>query len=121
MRLPRRNTPEEVSLGAMRTMRNRIGKGCTLPDLFLFTDDYLAQGALLALAVAGIRIPDDVKAVTFANRGLGPVWIAPLTRLEVDSVAHGTAVAKSIAGYLKTGRFPDGQVLGSVWKKGATF
>ena len=121
VRVPRRNTPEDVSLGAMRAMRNRIGKGCALPDLFLFTDDYLAQGALLTLAVTGIRIPDDVKVVSFANRGLGPIWISPLTRLEVDSVAHGTAVAKGIAHYFKTGMFPSGLVLGSVWKKGVTF
>ena len=126
VRITRRNTPEEVSQGALHAMRQllkrkRDGKPAQLPDVFLFTDDYVAQGALLALSAAGVRIPADVKVVTLANRGLGPVWTDPLTRLEVDSVAHGHAVAKAVVGYLKTGMFPPDMILGSIWKLGTTF
>lgn len=45
-----------------------------LPDLLFFVDDYLASGALLALSLAGVRIPEDVKVVTIANEGNVPVW-----------------------------------------------
>lgn len=126
LRIARRNMPEEVSQGALHAMRQLLkrkmgGKPVALPDVFLFTDDYVAQGALLALSAAGVRIPADVKVVTLANRGLGPVWTDPLTRLEVDPVAHGRVTAKTVIGYLKTGLFPSGIVLGSVWKPGATF
>lgn len=121
VRIARKNMPEEVSRGALQAMRQLLkGKRESLPDLFVFTDDYVAQGALLALSAAGVRIPEDVKVATHANHGLGPVWTAPLTRLEVDAVAHGHAVAKAVVAYLKTGAFPAGIVLGSVWKPGTT-
>ena len=63
------------------------------PDLIVFLDDYVAQGALLAMSVADIRIPDDVQVVTMANKGLGPVWLKPLTRFEVDAAAEAEALA----------------------------
>ena len=92
-----------------------------LPDLFIFTDDYLAQGALIALAVAGVRIPEDVAVVTHANKGLGPVWDKPLSRLEMDAASHADAVSRALADYLKTGVHPPELDLGSVYKPGATF
>ena len=58
------------------------------PDLIVFLDDYIARGALLAMAAVGIRIPEDVQVVTMANKGLGPVWLKPLTQFEVDSAAE---------------------------------
>ena len=58
------------------------------PDMIVFLDDYLAQGALLAMTAAGIRVPEDVQVVTMANKGLGPVWLKPLTQFEVDAAAE---------------------------------
>lgn len=118
--IPRKSSPEEVSRAALVVMRRIIARK-RLPDLFLFTDDCVAQGALTALAVAGVRIPDDVKVVTHANKGLGPVWEKPLSRLEMDAAAHADAVAHAVADYLKTGVYPPSLDLGSVYKHGATF
>ena len=95
--------------------------GGRLPDVLLFTDDHLAQGGLLALMERGVRVPEDVKIVTHANRGLGPFWVKPLTRLEMDPVAQGAAVAQAVLGYFKTRNLPSGLVLGSEWKPGRTF
>ena len=108
-------------MAALSEMRRRIAGRKRLPDLFLFTDDYLAQGALAALDAAEVRVPEDVKVATHANRGLGPIWHKPLTRLEVDPVAHGRAVADAILRYLRTGERPLGLELGAAWKKGETF
>ena len=116
----RKSTPEKVSSASLLEMRRFLAKNA-LPDLFLFTDDYLAQGALVALAVAGVRIPEDVAVATHANKGLGPVWEKPLSRLEMDSLAHAREIADAISEYLKTGVFPSGLSLGSVWRKGDTF
>ena len=124
VRVSRRSAPEDVSHGAMLAMRQFLGRRTSrdaLPDVFLFTDDYVAQGALLALALAGVRVPEDVAVVTQSNKGLGPVWAKPLTRLEMDPVAHGREVARVVVGHLKSGAFPPSLVLGSVWKNGATF
>lgn len=71
----------------------RLSFGGFEPDLVVFHDDYIAQGALLAMTAAGIRIPDDVQVVTLANKGLGPVWLKPLTRFEVDSAAEADVIA----------------------------
>ena len=69
----------------------------------------------------GILVPEDVKVVTHANRGLGPFWLKPLTRLEMDPVAQGAAVAKAVLDYFKTQHLAEGLVLGSEWKLGKTF
>ena len=58
------------------------------PDMIVFLDDYLAQGALLAMTAAGIRVPEDMQVITMANKGLGPVWLKPLTQFEVDAAAE---------------------------------
>ena len=92
-----------------------------LPDVFLFTDDHLTQGAVVALMEQGVRVPEDVKVVTHANRGLGPFWSKTFTRLEMDPVAHGAEIAEAILAYLRTRRLPAGLVLGSEWKAGETF
>ena len=92
-----------------------------LPDVILFTDDHIAQGGLLALMEYGVRIPEDVKVVTHANRGFGPFWMKPLTRFEMDPVSQGADIASAVLGYFKTGGLPSGLVLGSEWKTGSTF
>ena len=114
------SSSDAVVLAALAKMRHILERN-ELPDLFLFTDDYVAQGGLLALALAGIRIPEDVRVVTHANKGFGPVWPRPLTRLEMDPVAHARAVADAIGDYLETSVFPPDLNLGSVWKKGRSF
>lgn len=72
------------------------------PDAIFFYDDYLAAGGLIALAATGLRVPEDIRVATLANKGLGPVWFKPLTRLEYDPVGNarliGDYVLKLLAG-----------------------
>lgn len=72
------------------------------PDAVFFYDDYLAAGGLTALAAAGIHIPENMRVATLANKGLGPVWFKPLTRLEYDPVGNarliGDFVLKLLSG-----------------------
>lgn len=72
------------------------------PDAIFFYDDYLANGGLIALAATGLRVPEDIRVATLANKGLGPVWFKPLTRLEYDPVENarliGNYVLKLLAG-----------------------
>ena len=77
----------------------RIDSGA-LPDLLFFADDYVALGAFAALHARGITCPKDVKVVTFANKGLGPVGAVSYSRMEVDPVAHGRLVAEQLLRYL---------------------
>ena len=90
-------------------------------QLYFFADDYLASGALFALANAGLKTPRDVRIATWANKGLGPDYPVPLSRMEFDSVRAGAAVADAIAAYLKTDVFPEGVAVGPEWVKGESF
>ena len=92
-----------------------------LPDVVFFTDDYVAQGGLLALLRHGIRIPEDVAVVSFANKGHLPIWDRALTRIEVDPAAHGVAVSQAVQKFLHDGQFQSGLSLGSAWIPGDTF
>ena len=47
----------------------------------------------MAFLARGIKIPEDVKIVTFSNAGIGPVYIMPFTRIEINSVEAGEKVA----------------------------
>ena len=118
-RIRREAAPASVAQSALAEMRPLANVG-RLPDLFLFTDDHVAQGALLALAAAGVRIPEDVAVATHANKGLGPVWTKPLSRLEVDPAANGRATADAMLRWLERGKPSPELVLESLWKRGRT-
>ena len=84
--------------------------------------DYVGtEHFLLALLRHGIRIPEDVTVVSFANKGHLPIWDRALTRIEVDPAAHGAAVSQAVQKFLHGGQFPSGLSLGSVWIHGETF
>ena len=92
-----------------------------LPDLFVFTDDYLARGALVALLSLGIRVPEDVRVVTLSNKGNAPTFPVSLARFEIDPVRCGEAVSRCILSYLAKGRLPDDVVVTYDYIKGASF
>lgn len=107
---------------AAATFARHLAKGHGwLPDLILFRDDHLASGALLALAMAGVRIPEDVRVVTWMNRDYGPIFTKPLTRMEMDIAAAGAKLAECVLEYLGKGIFPEGVVVGPKYVRGATF
>ena len=91
-----------------------------LPDLVYFSDDYLCVGALAAFVAAGIRVPDDVRVVTWANSGNGPFYATELTRTEMDPQGDADKVATAVLARLegRPGDFPP--TLGPVFWKGAT-
>ena len=78
----------------MEQLRTRLAPGNALPDLILFTDDFVAFGGLMALSELRLRVPEDVKVLTMANRGFAPVFPVSLARVEIDPVANGGAIAE---------------------------
>lgn len=88
------NGVEEAELGALRLFEKRLAKGKDrLPDLIYSVDDYLTRGMLTAFAHHGVRVPEDVRVVTFANRGNGPWYFKSLARIEVDPMFLGEKLA----------------------------
>jgi DNA-binding LacI/PurR family transcriptional regulator len=112
---------EVVEHRALDTMNAWLEREKRLPDLIWFSDDYVAQGALLAMTARGVRIPEDVQVISWANSGLGPVFLKPLTRVEMDPIRHGEVVAACVLDQLKgnrSGRKPI--VLSPVFIEGET-
>lgn len=64
-------------------------KGRSLPNLIYTSDDYLASAVLYSLRQHGIRIPDDVKFVSWINRGAGPFTPGSLACIEADPFRFG--------------------------------
>ena len=89
-------------------------------SLYFFADDYLASGALLAFALAGMEAPRDFLVATLANAGIVPVYPREISRMEIDPVAAGTQIAENTLEYLRTGRYPSGGVIGPKWVRGET-
>ena len=105
-----RGANENMVRGAMESFLRRFaakGRGW-LPDLFYFTEDHVASGALMAMLKEGVRIPEDVRVVTMSNWGLGPVFPVSLTRLELNPYTHGEALAQMALDYM-TRKVPQGR------------
>ena len=88
--------------------------------VYFFADDFLAVGALAALSYHGLKAPEDVKVVTWANRELGPVYPRDLTRMEMDEIGAGRTAAAAVVDYLRTGVFPKGVKVRPRWIPGET-
>lgn len=114
---------ESVQRGALEAFRERFSKEGRrwLPELLVFTDDYLAAGALTAMLMAGVEIPRDVKVVSLANAGHGPVYPMPLTRIEVDPLAHGESIAETILATLDGRKLRKCRPIESEYVVGDTF
>ena len=87
---------------------------------FFISDDYLTSGALLALSYAGIKVPENIRLATFAVAGLGPDYMRPLSRMELNPFTAGRVVADAIVAYLKGRGFPTNVTVGPRWIAGET-
>ena len=95
---------------------NRIARDAA----YFFADDYLARGAFTAMLEAGLKIPGDVRVATWVNSGLGPAFSRPFSRMEIDPLFCGRAVADAIVECLGTGSFPPDLAIGPAWIEGET-
>ena len=86
---------------AFRAFAERLsGDKDWLPDAFLFTDDYLAAGAVAALLEAGVHFPRDVRIATLANCGNRPVIPGASGFFEYDPFVVGDMVAEDVVARL---------------------
>ena len=88
---------------AFEAFAKRFRAKTDLPDAILFTDDYLARGALLALLAAGVRTGRDVLVMTLANKGIAVVHPDPIDLLLRDPAQDADTISDAILGYLETG------------------
>ena len=86
-----------------------------------FADDFLCYGAMTAMLTHGVRVPEDVRVASVANKGHLRAFKTPLTRIEYDAEAIGDAAADVLLEYLRNGEFPQYRVLGSAYRIGGSF
>ena len=116
---PLKQAKQEVIVrAAYDHFRARYRTKADLPDAFLFTDDYLARGALLALIGAGIRTGRDVLVITLANTGTTPLHIDPIDLILRDPARDADAIADALLAYLDTGTAPGTIALKSTFVAG---
>lgn len=99
---------EEMSptVAALEWFADKLCHGrAALPDFIYFTDDWVCQGALLAFLRFGIRIPEDVRVLTWANLGSGPYACYPLDRAEISPFDNADKVANNLVSCLKGSKF----------------
>ena len=97
---------EEIVRAAFDLFRERYRTRADLPDAFLFSDDYLARGALLALLSAGIRTGRDVLVITQANKGTRPLHLDPIDLILCDPVRDAETISDALIAYLDSGAAP---------------
>ena len=114
----RRVTLEGIMRAAYDTFRERYRTKADLPGAFLFTDDYLARGALTALLGAGIRTGRDVLAITLALKGNTPPHADPIDLLVRDPDREAGIIADALVAYLDTGVAPGTIALESTFVAG---
>lgn len=98
---------EAIERRSMDIFLDRFSPGSQMPDLLYLADDYVARGALTALLARGVRVPEDLRVVAFANKGFSPVFPTALTRIENDPFAFGRFVADWIASRIEGKEPPD--------------
>lgn len=107
---------------AYRLLHDRFSRPrANWPDLVYFADDGAAVGGFLALLELGVRVPEDVRVVSFANRGSGPVFIKPVTCIQNDPTEVGDRLADCLIDYFRTGRLRSKMLYEAVWIEGETF
>ncbi|MBR4654065.1 MAG: LacI family DNA-binding transcriptional regulator [Kiritimatiellae bacterium] len=90
-----KNGREAVERGAIATFSRLLADpGWKMPEVLFFNDDYAAVGAFLAFARYGVRVPEDVRVVSWSNRGNGPYHWKGVTRMELDPVDAGETMAR---------------------------
>lgn len=111
-------TQEDIVRTAYDFFRERYRTKADLPDAFLFMDDYLARGALLALLAAGIRTGRDVLVITLANKGTSPLHPDPIDLILCDPARNADIVADALIAYLDTGAAPTSLALANTFVPG---
>lgn len=115
------HVPSDAEYSALVALKAYLDRGKSLPELLFLTDDYMAAGAITALLLAGKRIPQDVKVVTFSVKGNGPVLDLPLTRIEMDPFEDAKKLARCLLDLAAGRHLPKDCVLRSSYIPGQTF
>lgn len=112
---------DSVMQSAFDFVLHRFSGSVELPDAIFFSDDYVAFGAITALATLGIRAPEDIGLIVLANKGFAPVYDRSLAKIEYDFSEYGVGIAEYALKILSGGIVPRRISFGPRYVPGETF
>ena len=78
----------------------------SLPDIFYFTDNYLAAGALAAMDAAGIALGEEVKVASISDDGGEPFFKKPIMLVKWDWREIAGRISDCVISYLEGDHTP---------------
>ena len=112
---------ERIEKDAMRLALDRFGRSLDMPDLVYVYDDFTLRGVLAAFAALGVRVPEHVKVIGFANRGAIPATIQAIAHLEADPLTDAAMLTTAIRSVINGKELPPKSVLAPFFVDGSTF
>lgn len=91
----------KVSVESGRECMKKLLEGPVLPDAVFAVEDFTALGAIQAIRAAGLRIPDDIAIIGFANEAFGEYLIPSLSTVNQQTVTMGEEAAKLMFEHLR--------------------
>ncbi len=88
------NTSEQEGRRFAETVLTAHASGQPLPEAVFFAGDFAALGAMLEFQKAGIRIPEDIAVVGFANEPFCQLLPTPLSSVDQFSYKMGYMAGK---------------------------
>ncbi len=82
--------------------------GCQLPTAFFADNDVIALGAIKALKLKGLRIPQDISVVGFDDLPFGTMMEPPLTTMRILKKRMGQLAVERLAAKIDV---PAGEIL----------
>lgn len=108
---------ESISAGS----RDAFMQMRRIPELMVFSDDYVANGALNALFSRGMKAPDDFRYVTVYNVGSGIPGTSDPTRIEIDAHEIGARAGAAMLRWLRGETKDEEIILKARYIRGTTF
>lgn len=92
---------ETSEIGGYRGALEMLAAAGSFTAIFA-ANDYMAAGAISALAESGIRVPDDVSVVGYDNAPISGHYLQKLTTVDDRGFEIGRAAAEQILGRLSS-------------------
>jgi LacI family transcriptional regulator len=93
----------KVSIESGRECMKQLLAGPVAPDAIFAVEDFTALGAIQAIKAAGLRIPEDIAIIGFANEAFGEYLTPSLSTVNQQTVTMGEEAARLLFEGLRNG------------------
>jgi LacI family transcriptional regulator len=93
----------KVSIESGRECMKQLLAGAVIPDGVFAVEDFTALGAIQTIKAAGVRIPEDIAIIGFANEAFGEYLTPSLSTVNQQTVTMGEEAARLLFEGLRSG------------------